>query len=200
MRGEVPAAQRESEGVPAPPPRASCCQPAAPSKRPPLPPLAESLTAAALTLLGMGALAGLQYSTALPRSGLGLAFASLAASAALLYAAPAAPLAQPRNVLGSHLVCAVIGVGVRELLAGSGLPGALPAAVALAVALSVGAMAALGVQHPAGGGTAFLAVASPEAAALGWLLVPSVVLGAGVLVGVALLGNLVGRPYPQWWW
>ena len=149
----------------------------------------------------MGALAGLHYSVpSLQRAGLGLAYASLAATAALLFAAPASPLAQPRNVIGSHLLCAAIGVGARVLLAGSGLPGALPAAVALAVALSVGAMDALGVQHPAGGGTAFLAVASAEAAALGWLLVPCVALGAGVLVGVALLGNLVGRPYPQWWW
>ena len=177
--------------------------PAPPAQRPrppPLPPLLESCTAGALTLLGMGILCGLHYSLPeLQRAGLGLAFGSLAASAALLYAAPAAPLAQPRNVVLSHLLCATIGVGARLALADSALPGAVPAAAATAVALSVGAMAALGVQHPAGGGTAFLAVTSPEVAALGWLFVPSITLGGAVVVGVALRGNLISRPYPLYW-
>ena len=167
---------------------------------PPLPPLKETAAVTLLSLLGVGAIAGLHFSLpALRASGLGLAFGSLAATAALIFAAPAAPLAQPRNVIGGHLVSALIGVAARRVIADTGAPGALPAAVAAAVALSVGAMGALGVQHPAGGGTAFLAVAEGSVAAMGWLFVPSVVLGAGVLVGVCLLGNLVGRPYPQWW-
>ena len=190
----------ETAALPPPPaPQCQCLRGAAPSKRPPLPPCTESLTAGGLALLGMGLLTGLHYSTPLQRSGLGLAFGSLAASAALMYAAPAAPLAQPRNVIGGHVVSAAIGVAMRVLVADSGAPGALPAAAALAVGLAVAAMAACGVQHPAGGGTAFLAVASPDAVAMGWLFLPSIALGAGILVAVALVGNFLGRPYPQWW-
>jgi len=163
---------------------------------PPLPPLRAQAAAFALTLLGMGAIAGAHYTPAVARSGLGLAFGSLAATAALVFAAPASPLAQPRNVLGGHAVSAAIGVAARVLIADSRVPGAVPLALAVAVAGAVAAMGALGVQHPAGGGTAYLAVASADAAALGWLFVPSVVLGAAALVAVALLGNLAGRAYP----
>ena len=153
-----------------------------------------------LTLLGMGVISGLSFSSsAVASSGLVLSFGSLGATAALVYSAPASPLAQPRNVLGSHLVCSVIGVGVRLAVLGRGLSGDLPAAVALSVALSVAAMALLGVQHPAGGGTAFLAVASADIAQMGWLFVPSIVLGAAILVAVAWLGSAVGRPYPVQW-
>lgn len=95
---------------------------------------------------------------------------------------------------------AIIGVAAHKLIVNPGTPGSLPGAIAVAVSLSVGLMGLLGVQHPAGGGTAYLAVASPEVAVLGWLFIPYVVAGATILCCIALLGRLVGRPYPQWWW
>jgi CBS-domain-containing membrane protein len=202
---ERPAFAANAESTPPLAPAAALAAASANSQspqRPTLPTLRESALTLALTVLAMGSLAGLTYSESarVQSSGLTLATGSLAASAALLYAAPQSPLAQPRNTVGGHLVSAVVGVVVRVAVVNAGFPGALPLGAALSVGLSVCLMGALGVQHPAGGGTAFLAVASPEAVALGWLFIPSVVLGAGCLVGFAALGGLAGRRYPLWWW
>ena len=199
--GEPQAELAPAPGKPqaAPPPASWLAAALRPAGAPPLPSLAEHARTALLASLGMAFISFVHYSPSALASGVGTAFGSLAATAALLYAAPKSPLTQPRNAVGGHFLSAVIGVGARVLIADSGAPGALPGAAVAAVVLSLLAMGACGVQHPAGGGTAFIAVTSAPAAALGWLFVPSVVIGAAMLVAVALLGNLVGRPYPLWW-
>ena len=50
--------------------------------------------------------------------------ASFGASAVLLFGAPTSPLAQPRNLFGGHLISAIVGVSIYQLLAKRG--GALP--------------------------------------------------------------------------
>jgi CBS-domain-containing membrane protein len=62
-------------------------------------------------------------------------------------------------------------------------------------------MAAGGVTHPPGGATALIAVVGGDGVrALGWWYVLNVMVGAVVLVAVALLNNtLQQRRYPRYW-
>ncbi|MBH9576238.1 HPP family protein [Inhella sp. 1Y17] len=119
--------------------------------------------------------------------------APLGASAVLVFAVPASPLAQPWAVLGGNGLSALVGVVVMQL----GL--AAPLAAALAVALAIGTMFVLRCLHPPGGAAALLMVLSgitdPRFALLP-VAVNSVLL---VLVGMAY-HPLTGRryPHPQW--
>jgi CBS-domain-containing membrane protein len=128
-----------------------------------------------------------------------LLIGSFGASAVLLYGAPSSPLAQPRNLLGGHLLSALVGVLIFQL-AGT----TLWLASALAVALAIMVMHLTRTLHPPGGATALIAVIGSEALhRLGFLyaLVP-VGLGAVCLLLVALLVNNLAsdRRYPVWWW
>ena len=77
-----------------------------------------------------------------------LLVAPMGATAVLLFAVPASPLAQPWPVVGGNMVSAAIGVLVVHLLP----PGAL--ACAVAVACAIVAMAMLRCLHPPGGAAA----------------------------------------------
>jgi CBS-domain-containing membrane protein len=155
----------------------------------------------------MGMLAVVHYSAGARAINLDMLVGSFAATAVLVFAVPDAPLSQPRNVLCGHAVSAIIGVAVRMIVADSGRAGAEPAAVAVAVALSVWAMSALCVTHPPGGATALIAVVGGDSVrALGWLYVLDVILGAAILVMVAVAGHfvLIGarvteKSYPKFW-
>jgi len=174
--------------------------------RPPRASCADAGASGALTLLGMGVLAGIQYSAGARTAGLEMLIGSFAATAVLVYAAPASPLAQPRNVIGGHALSAVLGVAARVVIADSARAGAEPAAAALAVALSVYAMAAAGVTHPPGGATALIAILGGDAVRnLGWWYVLDVLLGASILTAIAIAGNcalhfwMPLRAYPKNW-
>jgi len=128
-----------------------------------------------------------------------LIIGSFAASAVLLFGAPKSPLAQPRNLLGGHVLSALIGVSI-----GLALPNVPWLAGALAVATAIAAMHLTKTLHPPGGATAFIAVAGgPKIVALGYsyVLCPALS-GALILLGVALLTNALtpGRRYPEYWW
>jgi CBS-domain-containing membrane protein len=117
------------------------------------------------------------------------------ASAVLLFAAMHSPLAQPRNLLGGHLLGAIIGVTMHRLL-----PEHLWLAAALAVSLSILAMQITKTLHPPGGATALVAnVGSAQLKALGYgfVLMP-VLSGVVALLAVALVANNLGgaRRYP----
>ena len=123
---------------------------------------------------------------------------SFGASAVLLYGAIRSPLAQPRNLMGGHMISAVIGVAFYKLL-----PGQPWLASALAVATAIAAMHATKTLHPPGGATALIAViGSSKIHALGYLyaLIP-VGLGASMMLVVALLVNNIPktRRYPEFW-
>jgi len=94
-------------------------------------------------------------------------FVSFGASAVLLYGAPRSPLAQPRNLIGGHLVSAVIGVSAWMLF--QQYPWL---AAALAVATAIAAMHLTRTLHPPGGATALIAViGSDKIHDLGYLYV-----------------------------
>jgi CBS-domain-containing membrane protein len=123
---------------------------------------------------------------------------SFGASAVLIYGAIKSPLAQPRNLLGGHMLSAVIGVTFFKLL-----PGSPCLASSLAVATAIAAMHATRTLHPPGGATALIAVIGSEKIhSLGYLyaLVPAG-LGAAVMLTVALIVNNIPkeRKYPEFW-
>jgi CBS-domain-containing membrane protein len=127
-----------------------------------------------------------------------LMIGSFGASAVLIYGAIHSPLAQPRNLLGGHILSAMIGVACYKLL--HGIPGL---AEATAVATAIAAMHATRTLHPPGGATALIAVIGSERIhQLGWLyvLIPAT-LGPLILLVVALLVNNIPaqRRYPEVW-
>ncbi len=120
---------------------------------------------------------------------------SFGASSVLIYGVINSPLAQPRNLIGGHLVCAIIGVTIHKLL-----PNEVWLSSALAVALSIVAMQITKTLHPPGGATALIAnIGSEKIKALGYMYVLSPVLtGVMILFAVALIFNNItkSRSYP----
>ncbi len=123
---------------------------------------------------------------------------SLGASALLVYGAIKSPFAQPRNLLGGHILSALIGVCAYKLLAGH-----LWLASGLAVATSIAVMHATRTAHPPGSATALIAVIGDETVhKLGFLYVfMPVASGALLLLLVALIINNIprNRRYPEYW-
>lgn len=129
---------------------------------------------------------------------LSLMIGSFGASAVLVYGAVRSPLAQPRNLVGGHVVSALVGVVAWKLLHHDPWL-AQAAAVATAIAL----MHATRTLHPPGGATALIAViGSEQIHQLGFLyvLLPATV-GPLILLAVALLVNNIpaSRRYPEIW-
>lgn len=120
---------------------------------------------------------------------------SFGASSVLIYGAIQSPLAQPRNLIGGHLISALIGVSIFQFL-----PNVLWLTAPLAVALSIVIMQVTKTLHPPGGATALIAViGSEKIKALGYLYVISPVLsGTLILLIVALVFNNISknRKYP----
>ena len=129
-----------------------------------------------------------------------LLIGSFGATAALVYGAPASPLAQPRNVIGGHTLSAAVGVAAFSLLGAEHPALAAP----LAAASATVAMQLTKTMHPPAAATALIAVlGGPAVHALGWTypLLPCCA-GSAVLVAVGCLVNNMSRkrPYPQTWW
>jgi CBS-domain-containing membrane protein len=127
-----------------------------------------------------------------------LVVGSLGASAVLVYGAIRSPFAQPRNLIGGHVISGLVGVACFQLFGGT-----LWLATALAVSLAIVAMLVTKTVHPPGGATALIAVIGGEKVhALGFLypFVPAG-LGALILLAVALVVNNLSknRKYPEYW-
>jgi CBS domain-containing membrane protein len=120
---------------------------------------------------------------------------SFGASSVLIYGAINSPLAQPRNLIGGHLVCAVVGVTIHKII-----PNEIWLSSALAVSLSIVMMQITKTLHPPGGATALIAnIGSVKIKALGYMYVLSPVLsGVLILFVVALVFNNItpNRKYP----
>lgn len=158
-------------------------------------PMREAGRAAAGALLGIaatGVLARVVIDHTL--SALPLLVAPVGASAVLVFAIPASPLAQPRSVIGGNVLSALVGVSCALLI-----PSPL-AACAVAVAAAILAMSLFGCLHPPGGAIALGAALSGGSAGLAAYAdaaIP-VALCSSLLVGAALVYiNLTGRSYPH---
>lgn len=116
--------------------------------------------------------------------------APLGASAVLVFALPASPLAQPWPVLGGNTLSALVGIACARWIPDPAWAGAI------AVGAAIGLMFTLRCLHPPGGAAALLAVLTQSthfSSALFPTLANSVLL---VLAGV-LYNTLTGRPYPH---
>lgn len=120
---------------------------------------------------------------------------SFGASAVLVFGATNSPLAQPRHLLGGHIISAIIGVAVYKLCGSQ-----LWLSAALAVSLSIVAMQVTKTMHPPGGATALIAsIGSEKIKALGfWYLFSPVLTGVLILLVTALIVNNIpkNRNYP----
>lgn len=120
--------------------------------------------------------------------------APMGASAVLLFAVPASPLAQPWPVIGGNLVSTTIGLTAHWLV-----PDLLSGA-AVAVGVAIGVMMLLRCLHPPGGACALLAAtASPAVYDRGLLFVAApVAINTLALLAVAVaVNNATGRSYPH---
>lgn len=125
-----------------------------------------------------------------------LVIGSFGASAVLIYGAVNSPLSQPRNLIGGHILSAIIGVISFKLFSGNIL-----FCSAFAVATSILVMQFTLTLHPPGGATALIAViGSNQIHELGFLyvLVP-VTSGAFLLLIIAIIVNNIPkhRYYPE---
>ena len=120
---------------------------------------------------------------------------SFGASSVLIYGIVNSPLAQPRNLIGGHVICAIVGVTVHYII-----PNEIWLSSAFAVSLSIVFMQITKTLHPPGGATALIAnIGSEKITGLGYMYVISPVLsGVIILLLVALLVNnrAAHRRYP----
>jgi len=147
--------------------------------------------------LGIASVALINYHL-LEEQDLVMIIGSFGASAVLIYGAIKSPLAQPRNLLGGHVISAVIGVTAYEIFHPY-----LWLAASVAVATAIAVMHATKTLHPPGGATSLIAViGSQKIHNLGYLyaVIPAG-LGAAVMLLVALLVNNIpkNRRYPEYW-
>jgi len=120
------------------------------------------------------------------------------ASAVLVYGTIKSPLAQPRNLVGGHVLSGLIGVVSYQLC-----HSCMWLAAAIAVATAISLMHATKTLHPPGGATALIAVIGGDKIHnLGYLypIVP-VGLGAVIMLAIALPVNNLPRTrrYPEYW-
>ena len=116
--------------------------------------------------------------------------APLGASAVLVFAVPASPLAQPWSVIGGNTLSALAGVICVRYIPDAAFAGAIAVAAAIAI------MFALRCLHPPGGAAALLAVLT-HASSFGFVLFP-VLVNSVLLVTVGIVYNtLTGRRYPH---
>lgn len=121
---------------------------------------------------------------------------SFGASSVLIYGLINSPLAQPRNLIGGHLVCALTGVSIHHPI-----PAEVWLSSALSVSVAIVLMQITKTLHPPGGATALIAnIGSPKIQALGFYYVLSPVLsGVIILLLVAIVCNNATshRSYPR---
>ena len=120
---------------------------------------------------------------------------SFGATCVLIYGAIQSPLAQPRNLIGGHVLSAIIGVTIAKFM-----PDIIWITAPLAVSVSIILMQYTKTLHPPGGATALIAIIGTEKIKeLGYMYVFSPVLsGVFILFVVALITNNMtkNRSYP----
>lgn len=160
---------------------------------PPGPGFLDRLKAASGAIGGIaitGLLCGLMLGNGIAHP---LLVAPMGASAVLLFAVPASPLAQPWPVLGGNVVSALIGITVARLIPDPTI------AAALAVGCAIAGMSLLRCLHPPGGAVALSVVlgAAQGAPSYMFALVP-VAMNTALLVTIAIIFHrMAGHSYPH---
>ncbi|CAF2776525.1 unnamed protein product [Rotaria sp. Silwood2] len=149
--------------------------------------------------LGIAAVAFLHFRL-LEKHQLSFLIGSFGASAAIIFGAPRSPLAQPRSLIGGHLIGAICGCVVR--LAIYQFEKSVGCAIAVATAIVVTQLTE--TTHPPAGATALIAVTAHPIlpwANFQFILIPALS-GACTMLFVALIVNNIApkRTYPSFWW
>jgi len=148
----------------------------------------------------LGALLGIAFTAGVMHVFLGenafipLLVAPMGASAVLLFAVPASPLAQPWSIIGGNMVSAIIGVACATWITNP------IDAAPIAVALSIGAMFVFRCVHPPSGAVALTAVlGGPAVHALGFGFVFAPIAAQSfALLAVAIVFHAsTGHRYPH---
>ena len=122
-------------------------------------------------------------------SGTALLIAPFGASCVLVFGLPASPLAQPRNVIGGHLVSSAIGLAVFAAL------GATPFAFGLGVGLAIAAMLLTRTTHPPAGADPIVAILA--GASWPFLITPVLAGAVAIVVAAAVYHRAAtGAVYP----
>lgn len=154
----------------------------------------EQLRAGIGAIIGLILTAFMSYFLLGGKSGMAFLVAPMGASAVLLFAVPASPLAQPWSVFGGNLVSAIVGVTCAQAIDNPML------AAPLAGGLAILCMFLMRCLHPPGGAVALTAVlAGPAVHAAGYeFAFVQVGLNTALMVCAALVyNNLTGRRYPH---
>lgn len=151
--------------------------------------LRDRLVACLGALVGIAAAAALLLGPAQAAAGLPLLVAPIGASAVLLFAVPASPLAQPWPLVGGNLLSAAVGLAAALLVPSPAV------AAGLAVAGAILVMSLARCLHPPGGAIAL-------SATLGGLdvaeLLPPVAASSLALVALGwLFHRMSGHGYPH---
>lgn len=167
------------------------------AKSPPGVGLSEVLWSGLGSVIGI-AICGYLSSRFFEPRDLTLIIGSFGASAVLVYAAIKSPLAQPRNLIGGHVLSGLVGVASYQLLGDT-----LWVAAAFSVAGAIMTMLVTKTLHPPGGATALIAVIGGKKVHDIGFLYAFLPAGAGalILLIVALLVNNLSknRRYPEYW-
>lgn len=116
--------------------------------------------------------------------------APLGASAVLVFAVPASPLAQPWSVIGGNTLSAIVGVICVWLIPEQAI------AAAVAVGLAIAVMFASRSLHPPGGAMALLVVMS-DVHSLSYALFPAFTNSLLLVLAGIVFNTLAGRSYPH---
>lgn len=118
--------------------------------------------------------------------------APFGATCVLAFGVPNSPLAQPRNIIGGHLISTLIGLLCLYLFGNEWY------SLALGVGLSIGIMQLTKTTHPPAGADPIVVILGAET--LGFVINP-VLSGAVVITVIALIFNNLhkNRKYPTYW-
>jgi CBS domain-containing membrane protein len=156
--------------------------------------LRERMIASFGALVGIGLTALLCGRLLEAGSLLPMIVAPMGASAVLLFAVPASPMAQPWSIVGGNTISALVGVAVAQWIDDPAL------AAGLGVSLAIVAMSFTRCLHPPGGAAALTAVLGGPAVVQSGMLFPFVPVALNSLALVTLglvFHRLAGRGYPH---
>jgi len=118
---------------------------------------------------------------------------SFGASCLLIFAYPASPFAQPRNVIGGHVIATFTGLAFMTIF------GIHWWSMATSVGTAIALMLLFRMPHPPAGSNPLIVMLG----AVNWnFLITPTLIGSIVLVIVALIYNNLGvnKQYPTYWW
>lgn len=85
--------------------------------------------------------------------------AAIGSTAFIVFAMPSSKTSEPRNVLGSHLICGLIGLFSNAVFT-SFIPNI--ASISIGVGLAIFLMVVLDIEHPPAGGTVIFLTITPH--------------------------------------